>query len=181
MASAAEATAAQDIASISSSDGQQRAVISDTLLPPKQGLEIYIRTSFAVMAAYALLLRISTRYIKIAVIPAIILVFIGALWRKFCVKGRLRHSTNGMANLASGSGKSQGLLLMFCAWRSGIDDGHTADRIQPRCSPGAASASQDLHCGSYDICAHRGYRMDRRRHGTDLHAGAYCGACVVHC
>ncbi|XBJ15073.1 hypothetical protein VPH35_007048 [Triticum aestivum] len=112
MASAAEATVAQDIASISSSDGQQRAVISDTLLPPKQGLEIYIGTSFAVMAAYVLLLMISTRYIKIAVIPAIILVFIGALWGKFCVKGRLRHSTNEIANLGSGSEKPQGLLLM---------------------------------------------------------------------
>ena len=57
------------------------------------------------MAAYVLLLMISTRYIKIAVIPAIILVFIGALWGKFCVKGRLRHSTNEMANLGSGSEK----------------------------------------------------------------------------
>ena len=64
------------------------------------------------MAAYVLLLMISTRYIKIAVIPAIILVFIGALWGKFCVKGRLRHSTNEMANLGSGSEKHQGLLLM---------------------------------------------------------------------
>ncbi|KAM3400532.1 hypothetical protein ACQJBY_005409 [Aegilops geniculata] len=181
MASAAEAISAQDITSSSSSDGEQRAAISDTLLPPKQGLEIYIGTSFAVMAAYALLLMISTRYIKIAVIPAIILAFIGALWGKFFVKGRSQHSTNGMANLGSGSEKSQGLLLMFCAWRSGIDDGHTPDRNQPRCSAGAASASQDLHCRAYDNGAHRGCRMDGGKHGTNLHAGAYCGACVVHC
>jgi hypothetical protein len=43
-----------------------------------------------------------------------------------------------------------------------------------------ASASQDLHCDSCDNGAHHCYRMGGGRYVTGLHAGAYCGACVVH-
>lgn len=53
-------------------------------------LKTYIRTVAVVLEAYALLLLISTRYIRIAIIPVIILVFIGALCSKF-MENRHRH------------------------------------------------------------------------------------------
>lgn len=72
-----------------------------------------VGTSFAVLVAYALLLMISTNYIQIAAIPAIILVFIGVLWGNFWVKGRLQHRNNNgtAANQGSGSGQAWRMLL----------------------------------------------------------------------
>jgi hypothetical protein len=64
------------------------------------------------MAAYGLLLSINIRYIKIVVIPAIILHFVGALWGKFWVKARLQQDDNHTANLANDTDKAQRLLPM---------------------------------------------------------------------
>uniref|UniRef100_M8B460 Uncharacterized protein n=1 Tax=Aegilops tauschii TaxID=37682 RepID=M8B460_AEGTA len=102
--------ATQENTQFSSRDGSQDqlVVISDTLklLHP-------VATTFAVLAAYALLLMISTNYIQIAAIPAIILAFIGALWGNFWVKGRLQHRNNNgtAANQGSGSGQAWRMLL----------------------------------------------------------------------
>lgn len=93
------------------------------ILQPKQqygsGVALHITTAGIVLNSYVFLLLINTRYISLAVFPAIMLVFIGALCRKFWVeetcRRQLRHDSPGASKARSVLRKSEEQLTLIVA------------------------------------------------------------------
>ncbi|CAO2192480.1 unnamed protein product [Urochloa humidicola] len=62
----------------------------DSMLNRLTGIEIYVISAVVVITAYGQLLMINMSYVSISIIPATILLFIAAMWRKLWLRSGLK-------------------------------------------------------------------------------------------
>uniref|UniRef100_A0A0E0C1J9 Uncharacterized protein n=1 Tax=Oryza meridionalis TaxID=40149 RepID=A0A0E0C1J9_9ORYZ len=92
------------------------------IFQPKQqygsGVALHITTAGIVLNSYVFLLLINTRYISLVVFPVIMIVFIGALCRKFwkeTCRRQFRHESPGASKASSVLRKSEEQLTLIVA------------------------------------------------------------------